>query len=404
MMPDYPRIAIIGAGPAGLTLGRLLQIRNVPFTIYEADDSSETRTQGGTLDLHPASGQLALAQAGLLEKFKAIARFEAQELALCDKLGNVHLHFTPPNDFNNRPEIDRPMLRQILLDSILPENIFWGYRLETVAASENGSIRFLFQNGHEAEADVLIGADGVKSIVRQHLDFVEPDYTGITMVETRIPSVATTQPQIAKLVGRGSMYAFDKDGGLLAQRLGDGGVCVNVTLKVPYSWLRNSGIDFNKPSEARTDLLAYFDDWSEQLKDLIREGSGTIVPRQVYHLPLGQRWKAKKGLTLVGDAAHVMSPFAGEGVNLGMLDALDLANAIVEHGPNVEMCLKSYERDALFERSDAANQLARDSMCAAFDNNTPGGFADMLLEMHVGPCVAEKFADKEGKSIQVNAD
>ncbi|KAE8162416.1 hypothetical protein BDV40DRAFT_265290 [Aspergillus tamarii] len=180
--------------------------------------------------------------------------------------------------------------------------------------------------------------------------------------------------------------------------LGDGGVCVYVTLRVPSSWPRHCGIDFNSPDEARVDLLTHFGGWSEQLRELIKAGSGPIVPRQVYHLPLGQKWKRRLGLTLVGDAAHVMSPFAGEGVNLGMLDALELANAIIKHGPNIKGCLEEYERDKLFERSDAANQLARDCMHAAFDARTPESLANILFETISGPTVAERFAEKEGKS------
>ncbi|KAL4984515.1 hypothetical protein BDW68DRAFT_180597 [Aspergillus falconensis] len=155
-----------------------------------------------------------LAQAGLFEAFKAVARYDAREVTLCDKLGNVHMHFNHPGDFNNRPEIARPALRHILLDFIRPEHICWGHGLETIVAREGEVVCLLFQYAHVAEVDFLIGADRAKSVVRRHLDFVTPEYAGITMVETSIPSVNTTQPRIAKLVGKGSLYVLDENGGL----------------------------------------------------------------------------------------------------------------------------------------------------------------------------------------------
>src|SRR5208283_3713205 len=104
---------------------------------------------------------------------------------------------------------------------------------------------------------------------------------------------------------------------------------------------------------ARGVLLKEFADWSIELKDLIRNCDDTIIPRLIYALPIGHSWAHSRGVTLLGDAAHVMSPYAGEGANLAMLDATELALAIAEHGDDVESALTRYEA-AMFPRGEVA--------------------------------------------------
>lgn len=79
-----PRIAIIGAGPAGLTLARTLHINNIPVTVFERETSSTARSQGGTLDLHPRAGQAAIKKAGLWDEYQQHVRYEGQDLVLAD--------------------------------------------------------------------------------------------------------------------------------------------------------------------------------------------------------------------------------------------------------------------------------------------------------------------------------
>jgi 2-polyprenyl-6-methoxyphenol hydroxylase-like FAD-dependent oxidoreductase len=116
--PSIPTVAIIGAGPGGLLLARYLQLHSIPCTIYERETSRSARTQGGSLDLHEESGQLALKEAGLLEKFLEFARKEGEQMRILDGKGKVWLdhgveddrhgdHDQDNHEGGGRPEIDR---------------------------------------------------------------------------------------------------------------------------------------------------------------------------------------------------------------------------------------------------------------------------------------------------------
>src|SRR5580698_1195951 len=83
------RVVIVGAGPAGLTLARLMQRRGVAVQIVELDASPSARNQGGTLDLHEDSGQLALRCAGLSQAFHTVSRPEGQLSKVFDRHGQL---------------------------------------------------------------------------------------------------------------------------------------------------------------------------------------------------------------------------------------------------------------------------------------------------------------------------
>ncbi|KAF8437014.1 hypothetical protein BGX38DRAFT_1274234 [Terfezia claveryi] len=87
----HRNIVIIGAGPGGLTLARLLHLEDAPFTPFDREGGLAERSQSGTLGLHPGSGQLALTVAGLYEEFTRQARFEGDCMKLVAAIGAVLL-------------------------------------------------------------------------------------------------------------------------------------------------------------------------------------------------------------------------------------------------------------------------------------------------------------------------
>jgi 2-polyprenyl-6-methoxyphenol hydroxylase-like FAD-dependent oxidoreductase len=160
-----PTIAIIGGGPCGLTLARLLECKGIDYVVYERDESQNSnRYAGGSLDLYPETGQHALQEGGLFAEFKKHARYDDTTFAIADKMGKRLLEVGQGRD---APEIDRSALRQILLDAIPKEKIRWGHALKSVTVDEDNRPVCQFANGIVLSgAKLVVGTDGAWSKVR----------------------------------------------------------------------------------------------------------------------------------------------------------------------------------------------------------------------------------------------
>ncbi|MFE4571022.1 FAD-dependent oxidoreductase [Paenibacillus chitinolyticus] len=346
------RIAIIGGGPGGLTLALILQKHGIPSVVYERGASELNRDRGGSLDIHEDSGQLALKEAGLLEKFHEIARYEGEDFRLFDHQGTIYMDEVADEDHNgDRPEIDRGVLCDLLLQELEPGTIRYGHKLLHAVPLEGGKHQLYFEDGNTETVDLVVGADGAFSSIRPLLTDAAVDYTGITMVELNVQ--AADHPELAAFNARGKLFALGENKGILAQLNGDGRIKVYATLKVQRDWLDTCGIPFDRPEEAKRRLLENFQGWDSSLLNYIRCADNTISSRRVYMLPIGIQWTRKPGVTLIGDAAHLMSPFAGEGVNLAMHDAMELALAIVSHD-ETDDALSEYEQKMYAYSSQSA--------------------------------------------------
>lgn len=329
-----------------MALGLLLARRGIHPTIYELrgkPTQDQLAKPSGMLDLHEESGLRVMRESGLWDKFQA-------RLGDCSEAARVlapdyTLLYADEGGIESRPEIARNALTDLLVQHVPADSIKWNHKIKSARRDVNsstGTPEITLDLGPHGTAtyDFVIGADGAWSKVRQLLTDVVPFYSGSHVITATLRNASTRFPHLLEVAGTGVMQALGGCKGIMTHRGPQDSIRVYIAIRSDSSDLAQElGVTGQTAAEIKSRLLAndLFGKWADPLKDLLATAcdeetlDNPGVPADImplYMLPVGHRWDHQSGVTLAGDAAHLMTPWAGEGVNLALWDSLDLAHAL----------------------------------------------------------------------------
>jgi 2-polyprenyl-6-methoxyphenol hydroxylase-like FAD-dependent oxidoreductase len=333
----YPHVAIIGAGIGGVALAVACLHRGIPFTLYERDKSFNVRSQGYGLTLQQASN--AIKGFGLFT-LKDGVRSSRHVVHSTDGKEIIEWGMRTHSKTNNSPKrinvhIPRQSLRLSLLELLGDnDNVQWGHRLIDLKQCAEKRVELRFQVNKElknVKADVVIGADGIRSVVRSLIvgDNISPlRYLGYVVI-LGICSLDALKELESTLLD--SATVFQTVNGheriyMMPYKVDS----IMWQLSFPMKEEDAKALSA-KGAQALKDEACLRANWHTPIPEIL---SGTCLS-QISGYPVYDRellkseWLKKSGaVTLIGDAAHPMSPFKGQGANQALLDALALARNI----------------------------------------------------------------------------
>jgi 2-polyprenyl-6-methoxyphenol hydroxylase-like FAD-dependent oxidoreductase len=212
-------------------------------------------------------------------------------------------------DKSTKPEIDRTDLRHILLQSVGADVVRWGYALESLEDVGKGVYDLHFKNGKiERNYHLVVGADRTWSRVRPLITPVQPFYSGVSFVVLNISNPGRGEhADVNLLVGRGSVYAFGDRKSIVGQRHRNNSIRVYAAFSTGDDPTWTKRFEEEPQSMVRSTLLSHFPGWHPILLDFIRLAEDEVTSRPLYMFSVGHKWDSQPGLTLIGDAGHVMT-------------------------------------------------------------------------------------------------
>jgi 2-polyprenyl-6-methoxyphenol hydroxylase-like FAD-dependent oxidoreductase len=359
MLLKNKKVAIIGAGPVGLTMAKLLQQNGINVTVYERDQNPQTRIWGGTLDLHKGSGQDALEKAGLLQSYYNIA-LPMGIIMTNEQCKTITLR-TPQYD---NPEINRNDLRRIILESLSKDTVVWDRKL-TALSTKNGKWLLHFENEMDEVADFVIGANGGMSSVRKYVTDNEVEETGTFIIQGDVQQPEINCPEFYQLCNGNRLMTAFQGNLFVANPKNKDMLSYGIIFKKPEEFETDSNkLDFKNTKSIANFLSKRFSDWNESYHDLFNSTS-FFVGLPTRKIGLDKPWKNDRPLpiTLIGDAAHLMPPFAGQGVNIGLVDTMVLSDNLTNGKfETIEAAIKDYEQKMFIYAKEAQSESSKNEI------------------------------------------
>jgi tetracycline resistance monooxygenase len=270
-------------------------------------------------------------------------------ILFADKQGNVlsTKKPTPANRYDN-PEINRNDLRTMLLDSLHSNTVVWDSKLTGLQMQHNQWL-LQFENKPDAIADMVIVANGGMSKARSYVTDTAVIDTGTFIIQGDVPEPEQKCPALYHLCNGHRLMAAHEGNLLVANPYNSGSLTYGIIFKVPSEWLAGTKLNFQHTASVVDFLTERFASWDDRYKELFRATS-FFVGLPTRKLPLDKAWKSNRPLpiTLIGDAAHLMPPFAGQGVNTGLMDALILCDNLTNGKfETIATAIADYEKQML---------------------------------------------------------
>jgi 2-polyprenyl-6-methoxyphenol hydroxylase-like FAD-dependent oxidoreductase len=324
-MTKIQNAIIIGGGIAGPCMALFLKKTGITPQVFEAGSSHEA--VGGGLNI-AANGMRVLAELGLAEKIIAagsIAKNGVMKNSKGRLLAKFRFTNTEKYTYPN-VNIKRSAVTELLFSELRAKSIDVYYNKKLVSIIQNANeVEAHFSDGSIAKGDILIGADGVRSTVRNFVlnDPLHPSFTGIVgsggfTHKNKIPALSEKDSgNLNFIYGTKGFFGY---GGVSKDE-----VMWWTNIKVEAPILKENLRDFD-PEEEREELLRQYGKYSSPIPDII-SASESFVRVNVYDIQSLPNWSNNR-VVLIGDAAHAVSPNAGQGASMALEDTLLLAKLI----------------------------------------------------------------------------
>lgn len=334
---NYPHVAIIGAGIGGIALAVACLHRGIPFTLYERDNSFDARAQGYGLTLQQASnaikgfGLFSLKDAGNSTRH-VVHTTDGKEIVEWGMRTHLKINDSPKR---KNVHIPRQALRLSLLQQLRESDVVkWGHRLVDFKQHEDKSVELSFQVKEEiksVKADLVVGADGIRSIVRSLIigDRMTPlRYLGYVVI-LGICSLEALKGVESSLLDNATVFqTVNGHERIYVMPYSLDSVMWQFSFPMPEEEAKTLSA---KGAQALKEEACRRANWHTPIPQILSATSEAqisgypVYDRELLTLEL---FKKAGAVTLIGDAAHPMSPFKGQGANQALLDALALARNI----------------------------------------------------------------------------